>query len=82
MKLQPFRAQKLAEQARAWSFAGLEASLSDLLALDMRSKGISFDGSTAHVSDAIDALAVQAWLACHASRPERREWPARRAPTR
>ena len=77
MKLQPFRAQKLAEQAQGWTLEALEASLADLVALDLRSKGISLDGSTARVSEEVDALALQAWLACHASRPERRERPAR-----
>ena len=65
--MQPFRAQKLAEQARAWSGGELEAALDDLLALDLRSKGITLDGSTAHMSERVDALAVQAWLAGHAT---------------
>jgi DNA polymerase III delta subunit len=72
MKLQPFRAQKLAEQARAWSLPELEESLADLLALDLRSKGISLDGSTVRMSEEVDGLALQAWLARHAAAPERR----------
>ena len=71
LKLQPFRAQKLAEQARRWSLETIEAALEDLLALDLRSKGISLDGSTLQMSAAIDALALQAWLARHASAPGR-----------
>jgi DNA polymerase III delta subunit len=67
LKLQPFRAQKLAEQARRWTIEAIEAALEDLLALDLRSKGISLDGSTLQVSAAIDALALQAWLARNAA---------------
>jgi DNA polymerase III delta subunit len=74
MKLQPFRAEKLAEQARAWSLEGLERALADLLALDLRSKGISLDGATLQMSDKVDALALQAWLARHAASAE----PSRR----
>jgi DNA polymerase III delta subunit len=67
LKLQPFRAKKLAEQARNWSSPALEAALVDLLALDLRSKGIALDGSTLQVSAAIDALTVQTWIARHAA---------------
>ncbi len=73
MKLQPFRAQKLAEQARAWSLRGLEEALAELLALDLRSKGISLDGSTVQVSERIDALALQTWLARHTASREPRQ---------
>jgi len=66
LKLQPFRAQKLAEQAGAWSMPALEAATVELLALDLRSKGITLDGSTLQVSEAIDALAVQTWIARYA----------------
>ena len=45
MKLQPFRAQKLTEQARTWSSAELDDALNDLYELDMLSKGIAEDGS-------------------------------------
>ncbi len=69
MKLQPFRAQKLTEQARRWSLEALEAALEDLLALDLRSKGISLDGSTIQMSSALDALDLQAWLARHVAAP-------------
>lgn len=71
LKLQPFRAQKLSEQARRWSLADLEAALEDLLALDLRSKGIALDGATLAMSPAIDALALQTWLARHAIAPAR-----------
>jgi DNA polymerase III delta subunit len=69
LKLQPYRAQKLTEQARRWSLAGLDEALLDLLALDLRTKGISLDGATLQMSPAIDALALQAWLARHAATP-------------
>ena len=65
MKLQPFRAQRLAEQAGHWSLDALEGALRDLFDLDLRSKGISLDGSAVQMSDALDALALQAWLARH-----------------
>jgi DNA polymerase III delta subunit len=70
MKLQPFRARKLGEQAGAWTIEGLEAALADLLALDLRSKGIALDGATYQMSDHIDGLAVQTWLARHTARRE------------
>jgi DNA polymerase III delta subunit len=71
MRLQPFRAQKLAEQARTWTSDGLVAALRGLVDLDLRSKGITLDGSTAHMSEARDALGIQLWLAEHlASREE------------
>lgn len=66
LKLQPFRAQKLSEQARSWSVGSLEAAIADLLALDLRSKGIALDGSTLQMSDRIDALSLQTWIARHA----------------
>lgn len=67
LKLQPFRAKKLAEQSASWSIEALEAALTDLLALDLRSKGISLDGSTLQMSDKIDALSFQTWIARHAA---------------
>lgn len=67
LKLQPFRAQKLSEQARDWSLDDLELALDALLALDLRSKGIALDGTTVQTSEAIDALALLAWLASHAA---------------
>jgi DNA polymerase III delta subunit len=68
MKLQPFRAQKLVEQAQKWSIDELVAALEGLLDLDLQSKGISRDGSTVQMSDARDALELQVWVADHASR--------------
>ena len=67
LKLQPFRARKLSEQARDWTLPALEAALVDLLALDLRSKGIALDGSTLQMSEGIDALTVQTWIARHAA---------------
>jgi DNA polymerase III delta subunit len=69
LKLQPFRAGKLAEQARSWPLPALEDALSDLLALDLRSKGIALDGATLQVSDKVDALALQTWVSVHAASP-------------
>lgn len=71
LKLQPFRAQKLSEQARSWSLDELELAFEDLLALDLRSKGIALDGATVQMSEAIDGLALQAWLARHTAPRER-----------
>lgn len=65
MKLQPFRAQKLAEQATTWSAERLEAAITGLVELDLRSKGITLDGSTAQMSESRDALGLQLWLAEH-----------------
>jgi DNA polymerase III delta subunit len=71
LKLQPFRAQKLSEQARRWTLGALEDAMADLMALDLRSKGISLDGATFQVSAAIGALCLQTWLARHAVAPGR-----------
>jgi DNA polymerase III delta subunit len=68
MRLQPFRAQKLTEQAETWDLPNLEAAVSGLLELDLRSKGITLDGSTAPMTDARDALGVQLWITEHAGR--------------
>jgi DNA polymerase III delta subunit len=67
LRLQPFRAQKLAEQAAVWRMDELEAALAGLVDVDLRSKGISLDGSTVHLSDARGALWVQLFLADHAA---------------
>jgi DNA polymerase III delta subunit len=69
LRMQPFRAQKLAEQARAWRIDELESALADLVDLDLRTKGVSMDGSTVHLSDTRNALWVQLFLAEHATRP-------------
>ncbi len=63
LKLQPFRAQKLSEQAARWAVAELDAALEGLLELDLASKGISLDGTPRPISDARSALGLQAWLA-------------------
>jgi DNA polymerase III delta subunit len=68
MKLQPFRAQKLAEQAQVWQMGGLESALEGLVDLDLQSKGITRDGSTVQMSEARDALGLQVWIAEHAAR--------------
>lgn len=67
LKLQPYRARKLTEQAREWRLPQLEAAMVELLALDLRSKGIALDGSTLRMSERIDALTVQSWIARHAA---------------
>lgn len=63
LKLQPYRAQKLEEQAARWSADELQAALEGLLDLDLASKGISLDGSTRQMSDARSGLGLQGWLA-------------------
>ena len=68
MKLQPFRAQKLSEQAATWTADSLVDALGGLLELDLRSKGISLTGATVHMDDAVDALGLQLWIAEHAIR--------------
>ncbi len=68
LKLQPFRAQKLAEQARAWQPEQLEAALGGLLDVDLLSKGIAADGSPRSLSDDRSRLALLAWLGERVSR--------------
>ena len=62
MKLQPFRAQKLTEQARAWEQEELDKALDDLYQLDLLSKGIAADGSPHSLSDDRSELALLGWL--------------------
>jgi DNA polymerase III delta subunit len=62
LKLQPFRAQKLAEQAARWDAAALEAALSGLLEIDLLSKGIAADGSPRSLSDDRSQLALLSWI--------------------
>ncbi len=59
MKLKPFRAEKLVEQARTWTLGELEAALDGLLALDVAVKGA--DGT--HPTDAQRRLAFTLWIA-------------------
>lgn len=63
LKLQPFRAQKLSEQAARWAAPELDDALEGLLELDLASKGISLDGTPRPISDARSSLGLQAWLA-------------------
>jgi DNA polymerase III delta subunit len=62
LKMQPFRAQKLAEQARTWQAAQLDGALGALLEVDMLSKGIAPDGSPHSLSDERSRLALLAWI--------------------
>jgi len=62
LRLQPYRAQKLSEQARTWSQNELDDALSALLELDMLSKGIGADGSPHGVSEERSELALIAWI--------------------
>lgn len=68
LKVQPFRAQKLAEQAATWTAEALGKALSALLELDLRSKGISLTGATVQMDEALDALGLQLWIAEHVVR--------------
>jgi DNA polymerase III delta subunit len=71
LKLQPFRAQKLTEQARTWEQRALDAALTDLLELDLLSKGVAADGSPRSLSEDRSQLAFLAWIGEHASRSGR-----------
>jgi DNA polymerase III delta subunit len=68
MKLQPYRAQKLTEQARSWSAAELGDALNELYELDLLSKGIASDGSPHSLSEDRSELALVAWLGEHLNR--------------
>jgi DNA polymerase III delta subunit len=72
MRLQPFRAQKLAEQAATWDAASLDRALLGLVELDLRSKGISLDGGAVRTDAEVDALGLQLWIAEHAAAPRGR----------
>jgi DNA polymerase III delta subunit len=67
LKLQPYRAQKLSEQARAWSQPELDEALQDLFELDLLSKGIATDGTPHSLSEDRSQLALIAWIGAHAS---------------
>ena len=73
LKLQPFRAQKLTEQARTWQSSELDAALNDLYELDLLSKGIAQDGSPHSLSDDRSELALIAWLGEHLNNKRRPE---------
>lgn len=62
LKLQPYRAQKLTEQARTWQPDELDSALQDLFELDLLSKGIALDGSPHSLSDDRSELALLAWI--------------------
>jgi DNA polymerase III delta subunit len=62
MKIQPYRAQKLAEQAGSWTLQELEDALDGLLALDLETKGIAPEGHTMNVSDERAALGLEVWI--------------------
>jgi len=68
MKMQPFRVQKLTEQARTWTAAELDDALQDLYELDLLSKGIAADGSPRSLSDDRSELALVAWIGEHVGR--------------
>ncbi len=71
---QPYRAQRLTEQAGTWTAAELEAALGALVALDLRSRGLDPAGGRVRVSDARDALGLQRFLGeqvARAARPAR-----------
>ena len=68
LKLQPFRAQKLSEQARTWQPEELDEAFDDLYALDLLSKGIAADGSPHSLSDDRSELALLAWMGKHVGR--------------
>ena len=68
LRLQPYRAQKLTEQARTWEQPELDDALAELFELDLLSKGIAPDGSPHSLSDDRSQLALLAWIGAHASR--------------
>jgi DNA polymerase-3 subunit delta len=67
LKLQPYRAQKLTQQARTWQPEELDGALGALLDLDLLSKGIAADGSPHSMSDDRSRLALVAWIGEHAA---------------
>jgi DNA polymerase-3 subunit delta len=58
MRLQPFRAETLARQARTWTGPELDAALDGLVELDAQVKGVGGRRST----DARDRLAFDLWI--------------------
>ena len=65
LKMKPFRAEKLAAQARVWTLGELEAALEGLFELDVILKGL--DGVSA--SEAEVELALELWLVERVRRP-------------
>jgi len=76
MRLQPFRAQKLAGQAQLWTTAELDAAFEGLLGVDLASKGIGPDGGPAPTSDERSRLALDLWLAERVARRSADRRPA------
>ncbi|OGN81392.1 MAG: DNA polymerase III subunit delta [Chloroflexi bacterium GWC2_73_18] len=68
MKLKPFRAEKLAEQARAWSAEELERALDGLFAVDVAIKGLDGAGT----SEAAKQLTFELWLIERVARASQR----------
>lgn len=68
LKVQPFRAQKLSEQAATWAQEELDEGLADLYQMDLISKGIAEDGSPRSLSDDKSQLALLSWIGAHANR--------------
>jgi DNA polymerase III delta subunit len=68
LRVQPFRAQKLSEQAATWAQEDLDAAFDDLYQLDLLSKGIATDGSPRSLSEDKAQLALLAWIGGHANR--------------
>jgi DNA polymerase III delta subunit len=62
LKLQPYRAQKLAEQAAGWDAESLGKALGGLLEIDLLSKGIAADGSPRSLSEDRSRLALMGWI--------------------
>ena len=62
LKMQPYRAQKLTEQARAWEQSELDTAIAELYELDLLSKGIAPDGSPHSLSEDRSQLALLAWI--------------------
>ena len=68
LKMQPFRAQKLSEQARTWTQEELDDALQALYELDLLTKGIAPDGSPHSMSEDRSELALLAWIGAHPNR--------------
>ena len=62
LRLQPFRAQKLAEQAGRWDAQALDDAIAGLLEVDLLSKGVAADGSPRSLSDDRSELGLMAWI--------------------
>jgi DNA polymerase III delta subunit len=67
LKLNPYRAQKLSEQARTWRQEELDEAMQALYELDLLTKGIALDGSPRSLSEDRSNLALLAWIGAHAN---------------